>query len=401
MANTANHVPPELIHECLIADRKIHNDDVFRTRIPQDHEKPPIYWCSNIWVDGSGGWVIRKAEYLKEAFNADDLFRSHDMTGFASLMGEAWELVPSELDNPAHDEARRSLNPEFTPQRMLALNDKVRQRARDLIEAFKNKGCCDFVKEFAMPFPASIFLELFGLPHEHYHRFLSWAAGLQSSDMATRIANTRSVKDYLLAVLAERRANPRDDLISRAFAYRFEGKPWSDDMIFGYYFNMFIGGLDTVATNLGLQFHHLARHPEQQAQLREDPTKIPLAVEELLRAYSAITVYRTVARDTEFHGVKMRAGDKIALSTMLAARDPEAWDEPNDVRLDRKPNHLAFGSGVHRCIGMHLARRELVIAMEEMLRAIPEFRLSSGVEVPFFASSITAIRSLRLDWPPA
>jgi len=398
MKRPTEHVPPELIFDCPVADRAIHYDNIFETRIPEEHGKPPIYWCANIWVDGSGGWVIRKAEYLKEAFNADDLFSSNDLTGFASLMGESWQLVPSELDGAIHDEARRSLNAEFTPQKMFALNERVRERARTLIQRFADNGRCDFVAEFAVPFPVTIFLELFGLPADDFDLFTGWGASLQSPEMAVRNGATSAVKDYLMQKLAERRQAPRDDLISHVFAYRFNGAPWTDDMIFGYYFNMFLGGLDTVATNLGLQYHHLATHANHQATLRADPSRIPLAVEELLRAYSAITVYRTVTRDTDFHSVFMRAGDKVALSTMLAARDPEAWDAPNEVRLDRRPSHLAFGSGMHRCIGMHLARRELVIAMEELLSMLPPFTIEPGASIPIFASSITSIRQLPLVW---
>jgi cytochrome P450 len=132
--------------------------------------------------------------------------------------------------------------------------------------------------------------------------------------------------------------------------------------------------------------------------LRADPSKLTLAIEELMRAYAAVTTFRTVTRETEFRGVKMMQGDKIAMSTPLAARDPEAWDKPDEIRFDRKPTHLSFGSSTHRCLGMHLARRELLIAQQEMLAMLPEFSLDPAQQVPFWLGSIRQVQKLPLVW---
>jgi cytochrome P450 len=400
VSNVPDHVPPHLVLDCTIADRKVYFENVFETKIPAEHtEKPPVWWCPNIYPDQTGGWVVRRAEDLKELYSDDDLFTKKGFSSFAKMIGEDWDLVPTELTGDRHKKVRKVLNPVFAPQKMFSLDEVVRNRARKLIGTFKDKGQCDFVNDFAVPFPVSIFLDLFGLPQEQVGQFLVWEkALLHDPDMNVRIKATHEVKKCLLDAIQERRENPKDDLISYAINYEYDGKPWSNELVYGYCFNLFVGGLDTVTANIGLHIYHLATHLDQQAELRADPGKLTLAIEELLRAYAAVTTYRTVTRETEFRGVKMMPGDKIAMSTSLTSRDPEAWENPGEIHFDRKPNHLTFGSSSHRCLGMHLARRELSIAMEEMLASLPEFRLDQSEPVPFWMGNIIQVQKLPLVW---
>ncbi|MDB5736515.1 MAG: hypothetical protein JWO65_183 [Sphingomonas bacterium] len=395
------HVPANLVHDCPIAERRVVFENVFETRIAPEHaNKPPIYWSSTVYPNNTGAWVILGAENLKEIYADDDLFTKKGFSSFAKMIGEDWDLVPTELTGEKHKKVRRVLNPVFAPQKMFSLDDMVRGRARSLIAAFKDSGHCDFVSEFAVPFPVSIFLDLFGLPQDQVGQFLAWEqALLHDPDMANRIKATHEVKACLLDAIQQRRENPRDDLITYALDYEYDGQPWTNEMVYGYCFNLFVGGLDTVTANIGLHLHHLATHPEQQAELRADPGKITLAIEEMLRAYAAVTTFRTVTRETEFHGVTMMPGDKIAMSTSLTSRDPLAWGEaPDEVRFDRRPSHLAFGSSSHRCLGMHLARRELSIALEEMLAQLPEFELAEGEPIPFLLGPIIQVTKLPLVW---
>jgi cytochrome P450 len=336
---------------------------------------------------------------LKDVYADDDLFTKKGFSGFAKMIGEDWNLVPTELTGAPHKQVRKVLNPEFAPAKMFALDDMVRGRARDLIAAFKDRGTCDFVAEFAVPFPVSIFLDLFGLPQDQVQQFLDWTHDLlHSTDMAARIKATHEVKQCLLEAIAARRAVPTDDLISRAISFEFEGAPWTNEMVFGYCFNLFVGGLDTVTANIGLHIYHLATHPEQQAELRADPAKLTLAIEEMLRAYAAVTTFRTVTRETVFGGVTMMPGDKVAMSTAITGRDPAAWEKPDVVDFDRKPSHLTFGGSSHRCLGMHLARRELLIAIGEILAALPPFHLDAAEPVPFWLGNIIQVQKLPLVW---
>jgi len=398
--NIPAHVPGALVLDCPVADRTTVYENVFETRLAPLHAStPPVYWCPNIYPDGTGGWIVRRVEDLKEVYADDDLFTKKGFSSFAKLIGEDWDLVPTELTGDPHKKVRKVLNPVFAPQKMFALDDMVRGRAQELVGAFKDKGHCDFVRDFAIPFPVSIFLDLFGLPQDEVDQFLAWeTALLHAPDMQVRIKATHEVKAYLLDAIAQRRSAPREDLLSYALTYEYDGEPWSNDMVFGYAWNLFVGGLDTVTANIGLHLWHLATHPEQQAALRADPSKLTLAIEEMMRAYAAVTTYRTVTRETEFRGVKMLPGDRIAMSTSITARDPEAWPEPNRIDFDRKPGHLAFGSSSHRCLGMHLARRELIIAIETMLAELPEFRVDPQAEVPFWLGNIIQVKALPLVW---
>jgi cytochrome P450 len=199
-------------------------------------------------------------------------------------------------------------------------------------------------------------------------------------------------------VMAERRKNPRDDFVSFGIAAESNGRRFTDDELMGFCFNLFLGGLDTVSTNMGWQFRHLAEHPEHQALLRNDPQKIPLALEELLRAYAAVTTVRRCVKPVVIGGIQLMPGDMATLSTPLANHDPEAFVDPEVVRLDRNPRHITFGTGIHRCLGAPLARRELVIAMEEVLLALPQFSIKPGAEIRTTVGHIIQPQTLPLVW---
>jgi cytochrome P450 len=394
------HVPADLVMDCPIAERKVVFENVFETKITPEHiNKPPVYWCPDIYPDGTGGWIVRRVDDLKVIYADDELFTKKGFSGFSAMIGETWNLVPTELTGETHKKVRKVLNPVFAPQKMFALDDVVRARARDLIAKFKDRAACEFISEFAVSFPVSIFLDLFGLPQDQTAQFLAWEQDLlHSTDMALRIKATHEAKAYLLDAIEQRRHTPTDDLLTYALSYELDGEPWSNDMVFGYAWNLFVGGLDTVTANLGLHIWHLARHPEQQAELRADPSKLTLAIEEMMRAYAAVTTYRTVTRDTEFCGVAMKTGDRIAMSTAISARDPDAWPDPDMIDFARKPAHLAMGSSSHRCLGMHLARRELIIATELLLAELPEFRLDPDKPVPVWLGNIIQCKELPLVW---
>ena len=222
--------------------------------------------------------------------------------------------------------------------------------------------------EFAFRFPTSVFLELMSLPMDRVDEFLSWEKKLLHSDNLADIADgVRSIRDHLLGVIEERRRHPGEDFISIGLAARIEGRSLSADELMGFCFGLFVGGMDTVSTNMGLHFRHLAQNKAHQDRLRANPTEIPVALEELLRAYSAVTTFRTCIKPVQIAGVQIMPGDKVAMATTLANRDPEAFSQPNEVQLDRNPRQMTFGYGPHRCVGAPLARRELTTAMEEFL----------------------------------
>lgn len=342
---------------------------------------------------------MRRAEDVRQVYNDTVNFSSAHFSPFAGLIGEEWNLVPAEADPPMHGKYRTVLNPLFAPKKMQAMEEIVRGAARRSIDTFKDKGECEFLKEFAFPFPVSVFLDLIDLPQSRMQEFLTWEHGLlHTPDMAAVRQSVQNVVGYLREVMEERRRKPGDDFISFAVKAEIEGRKFTDDELIGYCFNLFIGGLDTVSSNITLHFRHLAEHPADQQKLRNEPALILNAVEEFLRAYAAVTTFRTCVKETQIKGVTIMPGDKVAVSTTLANLDPQEYDSPNEVRLDRQPAHVTFAYGPHRCIGSHLARREIVVAIEEFLKAVPQFRLKPGVEIETNLGGVIQPIVLPLVW---
>jgi cytochrome P450 len=251
----------------------------------------------------------------------------------------------------------------------------------------------------AFKFPIAVFLELMGMPLEQVDQFLTWEMKLiHPKDLEEAREGTIAVVKYLREVIEERRKNPGTDFVSYGISVEAGGRKMTDDELLGFCFNLFIGGLDTVSTNMGWQFRHLAENPGHQALLRANPSMIPTAIEELLRAYAAVTTNRRCIKPVEINGVQLLPGDMVAMPTPLVNNDSDAFEDPQDVRLDRNPRHITFGTGIHRCIGAPLARREMVIAMDEILKAVPEFRIKPGAEIKTTVGAIIQLQSLPLLW---
>jgi len=348
----------------------------------------------------AGSWQPTKAEDIRYVLQHPELFSSKNIAGFSRLVGQEWDLIPLEKDPPEHGKYRAIMNGIFAPAKIAAMEAGLRARAVTLIDAFAGQSGCEFVEAFARPFPVSIFMQLMGLPEQDTDKVNQWEYELlHSGDMPQRLTGARGFYDYLSALIAERRRQPADDLTTFCIQAQIDGRPTTDDEIMGMCYLLVVAGLDTVAASLGLFFRHLATHPQDQARLRADPSLVPSAVEELLRAYAIVTTNRWVTQDTEVGGVTMKAGDRVICSTALACLDPDEFENPSQVDIGRSPNrHVAFSYGPHRCIGSHLARRELVVALEEVLKRVPPFRLADGETAPIRAAGLYSVSALPLVW---
>jgi len=345
------------------------------------------------------GWVPVRGDDIRAILQDPATFSARKSVRFSELIGEDWDLIPSETDPPEHTVYRTMLNPAFSPKRMQDLDGRARERAMGLIQDLRGQSSCEFMTAFGRAFPVSIFLTLMGLPPANVELFYKWMHDvLHGEDMQTRSSGAAEVAAYLRRVGGERRGQPGDDLISIVVNSKVHGRELNDDEVIGFLFLIFGGGIDTVAASLGFVFLHLARDPDLQAQLRADPTLIPDAVEEFLRRYSLVSVRRRVLRDVEAAGVSMKQGDWVHLMTPLASLDPQAFADPLALDIRRSPNrHTAFSVGPHRCIGSHLARRELVIALEEWLPRLPPFRLAPG-EAYRTHGGLLGVDHLNLEW---
>ena len=394
------HVPKDLVREYPIKMGALVDDNPFDTTIPEIHETmPPIFYSLDAYPGGTPAWIMRRAADLEAVYLDTKNFSNKDFAPFAMLVGESWNLLPAETDPPTHQHYRKFVNPIFAPKAINKLDAKIRQYAQEYCADIKAKGSCEFVHDFAFEFPIKVFLELMALPQSMVKTFLEWEMGLlHSNDLPGIAANTAKVVAYLREQIADRKANPGDDLLSYGVTAGIDGRPLTDDELVGFAFNLFVGGMDTVSTNMAWQFRHLATHQEDQDMLRANPDMILDAIEEMMRAYPAVTTFRTCKNEVTINGITMQPGDKVAMPTCLAGRDPEAYEDPDVVKLGRKSRYLSFGFGPHLCVGMHLARREMRIALEEFLKAIPPFRIQDGYQVKTHTGGILQPDKLPLVW---
>lgn len=361
-------------------------------------EGPAIFYAPNNTYDGRGTWVFTKAEDQRAVLNNTEVFSSNRGI-FKAALGEDLPMVPLEVDPPDHMKFRALLNPLLSPKRVDAMEAGARERAVRLIEGFKAKGTCEVMNDFAFPFAVGVFLQFLGVSDDRRDEFLGWANEQFHGTLEQRLNAMRTVVNFMKSLIALRRREPTDDFVSFLLAAEVEGRPLTDKEILGVAVLLFEAGLDTVAAAVGFDLYHLATHPEDQQRLRDDKDLIKPAVEELFRAYSTIQMLRTAVRDFEYKGIPIRTGDLISCPTMIANRDPAEFPDPDRIDLARDNNrHTAFAYGPHRCLGSHLARRELIVGLEEFLARIPTFRLKAGSSPITYGGYVFGIENLDLAW---
>jgi cytochrome P450 len=361
-------------------------------------ERTHAFWNSS----PPGFWSLTRMENVREALQHPELFSSRSVIPIEPDPPYQW--IPEMLDPPEHTRWRQLLAPLFTPTVIAKMEDKVRSRAVEIIEPLVGRGRCDFLRDFAWRYPTTIFMELMGLPVEEADKFLEWEGEIlhlpldADPDRARAVKAMVEVQDYFAALIQQRKADPRDDLLSTAIGWKIDGEPIPDSEFLAFCLLMFMAGLDTVSIQLSYSWYHLATHPEDRARIVREPEVIPAAIEEFLRVYSFVPTGRRITRDVEFSGCPMKAGQMVSVWIPAACRDPRAFPDADKFDMDREVNnHIAFGAGPHRCLGSHLARRELRAAMEEWHTRIPDYRLAEDVPV-MEHGGMFGIDSLALVW---
>lgn len=349
-----------------------------------------------------GYWVVTDGAAIQGALQDWETFSSKSVTALDPDPQFLW--IPEMLDPPLHTKWRRLLGSEFAPKAVAARETEIRQVAVEMIDRFKGRGGADVLDEFARRFPTLIFLRLMGLPEEDLDMFLAWVHNIlhqsyeQDPDRSKQLTAINAVSAYFEEQIALRREAPRDDLLSRAMTWEIDGAPISDRDMHAFCVLMFQAGLDTVPISVGWALYHFASHPEHRRAIVADPSLIPTSVEEILRVYSFVIPARKATRDVEIGGCPVRSGEMVMLPLAVSNRDPERHENPLQVDLNRKAsNHIAFGSGPHRCLGSHLARLELNVAVEEWHKRIPEYRIADGQDLQE-TGNMYGIKSLRLEW---
>jgi len=341
---------------------------------------------------------------------------AHDIEHFSSLrvavipMGSGEEgagqleygLPPISSDPPLHTWTRRLLLPWFSHQRVESYVPLTRELCRGLLENFVGTGHADAAVDYAQQIPVRVIARILGVSSEMSDAFTGWVRDVLefADDEERRNNGADRLLEYFSSQLDLRRQAPGDDLLSELLRAEVDGAPVDDGIVLGMAALVLIAGVDTTWSAIGSSLWHLARHPEDQKRLVVEPDLMPTALEELLRAFAPVTMARVVTGDLDFGGCPMKQGDKVLMNFPAANRDPEVFDRPEAVLLDRAHNrHVAFGSGIHRCAGSNLARMELRVALEEWLHAIPSFALEEGTEILWAGGQVRGPRVLPVVFP--
>jgi cytochrome P450 len=292
---------------------------------------------------------------------------------------------------------------------MAALDGEVTALVNQIMDDFESRGTCDFHEDFAVPLPCTVFLRLMGLPLDDLDIFLEMKDGIIRPPGATmeeqepvRRRTAQNIYAYFEKTLVERRRAPTDDLLARIIGAEVDGVRLTDEEVLDICFLFIIAGLDTVTDSLDCIFGYLSQQPEHRRQVAEDESVIPPAIEELLRWESPVpAVPRVLASDVEVGGCPLHAGEHVMLLIGAANTDTAGHPGADTVDLRRNPNpHLAFGGGVHRCLGSHLARVELRVAMREWHKRIPEYELVPGTVLEY-TEGLRSLHHLPLRFAPA
>jgi cytochrome P450 len=368
-ANHFDHLSPELgpnVHEILAHMRSHH---------PVAHSE-----------ERGGFWLVSRYD--------DVLATAQDWATFSSAHGitvpshpTKIPALPEQVDPPLHREYKRLINAFFTPAAVAEHEAGVRQLVGELIDGFVESGRCEFMADFAQPYPGLVFFDRFlHAPSDELFE-INRLATLASNPYTPEAIEARIAILRWIGEFTERRREeePRGDVVDAVLDAEIEGRPITREEIVGVIQLLLFGGLDTTAGALGMMMIRFCEEPEIAARLRAEPELIPAAVEELLRLDGPFAfIARTAMKDTTVGGCEIHEGDKVLLSWISANRDDAEFDDPTSFDLDRASNrHLAFGAGPHRCAGSHLARMNLRVAVEELVGRLDDLRIEAGREVPF------------------
>jgi cytochrome P450 len=349
--------------------------------------------------------LLSRHDDVMHALRHPELFSSNMD---AIEIGNVRPLIPLQIDPPDHVKFRRLLDPLFSPKEVAKLEPEVRRLVNELIDEFQAAGECELSEQFAIPLPCTVFLALLGLPIEDLDLFLRFKDSIirpvgdtPEAAKAVQAAAGQEIYAYFQRVVDARRVEPRDDLISGFVEAEVDGHRLSDHDILDICYLFLLAGLDTVTASLTCAVAYLAAHPDRRDAIVADLSLVPAAVEELLRWETPVPgVPRVAMTDVEIGGEQVREGESVMCLLGAANIDGAEFADPDVVDLERAGNrHIAFGGGVHRCLGSHLARLEMRVALEELHRRLPDYAIKDG-EIPLYTSGIRAVEYLPLVFTP-
>jgi cytochrome P450 len=356
---------------------------------------PSVFWTNH----NGGHWVCNSGSAVTQVLRHPEIFSSRILSIPANPNQP--KMIPEMLDPPEHRPYRQMLRPFFESKAIAPLEQRVVDWTDELLDAVVAEGECEFVGAVASRLPVAVFMELFGFPMENFDEFrklvVDFFNARATTDDRSRLGQT--IMGHLTELIQQRMAAPRNDMISQIIASDIEGRAPSFEELLSIGFLMFLAGLDTVTNAMSFGLRHLAHDEKLRQRAIDDPAVIPDLVEELLRRYAFVSTPRFIVQDTVLEGAQLKAGDSILAPLPFVGWDEKLNEDPKTVSVERQfYRHAAFGSGIHTCLGLHLARLELVVFYRAWFSKIGHFRQVHKGDESCRGGSVMALEHLHLAW---
>lgn len=359
------------------------------------NEAPPLFWTPA----NGGHWVCNTGKAVNHVVRHPELFSSR----FLSIPPNPNQpkMIPEMLDPPEHRPWRQMLRPFFESKAIEPLEARIAAWTDRLLDDVLPQGECEFVSAVASRLPVAVFMELFGFPMEKFDEFRALVVAFFNARATPEQRNGlgQTIAGHLAELIQARMATPQDDMISKIIASEVDGRAITFEEMMSIGFLMFLAGLDTVTNAMSFGMRHLAHDEALRGRVIEDPARIPDMVEELMRRYAFVATPRTVVADTELEGIRLQAGDSILAPLPLVGWDEALNPDPAAVSIERPwYRHAGFGSGIHTCLGLHLARLELVIFYRAWFARVGHFSQIPKGDETCRGGSVLALEHLHLAW---
>jgi len=396
---------------------ELFNPDTFVSGVPHEafrflRLEAPVHFHKETGTSGRGYWAVTKYADVLEISKDPGRFSSHrggtNIPDYPQEDLSAIQMMMVNMDPPQHGKFRKLARIGFTPRMVARLEPRVRQAAAMIIDAIAARGECDFVTKVAAELPLIVIAELMGIPQDDRHKVFNWSnrlIGFDDPEFQTSISDAKEaaaqVWMYANQLAMERKGRGGEDLVSVIMDGVVDGERLTEMEFDSFFLLLAVAGNETTRNLISGGMLALIEHPAERARLLADPSLIPSAVEEMLRWVTPVIHFRrTVTRDTELRGQKLKENDKVAIYYSSANRDEDIFPNADKFDVGRSPNdHLAFGAGEHFCLGASLARLEIRVMFEELLRRLPDIELGGKVR-RLRSNFINGIKAMPVKYTP-
>jgi len=398
MPTVPRDVPQELLIDFdIVADPALHDDPQARLIDVFENDGRAISYSPH----NGGHWIITTHGLAHEILCDAQRFGSFPI-GVPANYTQRPRLIPLESDVSDHRRYRRLLLPIFAPDTVKRMESAVRERTINVLTSTLINGEIDFLAAIAKPIPTQLFANQMGLREEDLGQFYTWERGFyRAPSEAERMACGQNIATYLHNTVQAHKLNPKDDIVSMLLDAEVEGERLNDDEVDAVCYLLFLAGIDTVAAMLSFITLYLAKNPVLWAQIRADRAFLEQSVDEFLRMHAFINLNRIVSEDCEFHGVHFKAGDNVIIPSFVTNRDSAVFSEPAHFNAERssteRNRHHAFGAGAHKCLGLHLAKLEVRVVLEELCQRVETIELVDPGRVTAHGGTTMGLDTLPIN----